>query len=320
MNELTFCIAYLNEQEQLEKTLESIRNNCGNKVDIIVIDDASYNNYDHSHCKEKYNVNKWITHTTRQGSSLSKHEAVMLSETPYFMFCDSHIRLMSPNFAETLVNHIKSDPECIYCTGMRQLTADSNDEPIDNIFTQGAYANHLVYCHGINYVLNPKDKHLNAIYTPAVLGSGYAGSKEFFNKIKGFEEHEGYGSEEITLAYKAWLYGNGCKSLRDVYIGHIFRKNGFPYIVQLGEPLYNLMATVYCCCPEDEFVNSIHRWATEESKNRFTYAFKRFVVNLPRLVESRKYYNSIQKRSYSDFVKFNEEFIKYNNIKPRTKK
>lgn len=320
MKDLTFCIAYLNEEKELENTLASIRDNCGDSVDIIVIDDASYNGYDHSHCKEKYNVNKWITHETRQGSSLSKHEAVMLSETPYFILCDSHIRLLSSDFAKTLVNHIKSDTECIYCTGMRQLSVESDGKPVDNIFTQGAYVNHLIQPHGVNYVINPKDKHLNSIHTPSVLGSGYAGSKYFFNKIKGFEEHEGYGSEEITLAYKAWLYGNGCKSLRDVYIGHIFRKDGFPYKVQLGEPLYNIMATIYCCCPEDEFLNAMHRWVTEEPKNRFGYAFKRFTTNLPCLIESKKYYNSIQKHSYSDFIKFNAEFIKYNNIKPKTKK
>ncbi len=47
-NKLTIIIPFFNEEEEIRNTVVSIRNSVGNRVDILLIDDASDSQYDYA--------------------------------------------------------------------------------------------------------------------------------------------------------------------------------------------------------------------------------------------------------------------------------
>lgn len=72
-NKLTVVIPVLNEGEELATTLNEVRRTAGENVDIIVVDDASYDGFDYKSIAEKHDA-KYIHHKERKGSGPSKQD------------------------------------------------------------------------------------------------------------------------------------------------------------------------------------------------------------------------------------------------------
>lgn len=91
-NKLTVVIPVLNEGEELATTLNEVRRTAGENVEIIVVDDASYDGLDYKSIAQKYATN-YIHHNERKGSGPSKQDGIDHCQTPFFIVIDAHMRL-----------------------------------------------------------------------------------------------------------------------------------------------------------------------------------------------------------------------------------
>ena len=95
-NKISVLIPFLNEKEELGRTIKFIRDTAGDRVDIVVVNDCSYDGYDYESDIAPYNVKYHVT-KQRIGSSAGKQLCVDLCETPYFLVLDAHCRMWTPN-------------------------------------------------------------------------------------------------------------------------------------------------------------------------------------------------------------------------------
>lgn len=67
MNKLSVVMSFLNEKEEVRQTVSSIRNTVGNRVDIVVVNDASDLDYNYEKDLEGFNV-RYYTNKNRVGA------------------------------------------------------------------------------------------------------------------------------------------------------------------------------------------------------------------------------------------------------------
>lgn len=124
---------------------------------------------------------------------------------------------------------------------------------------------------------------------PVVLGATYCSSKQYWDKIRGFQGLCQYGAEEEYISVKAWLEGGGCKFMPDIIIGHIYRKTS-PYKTHSLQMLYNRFVMTSTLFPRPE-----HMYASVVAKkiNFTAYKSVSFFLNQDNdyLQELKAYYN-----------------------------
>lgn len=86
LNKLTVIIPFLNEDDEVYNTVKSIRDTSDNLLPIILINDASTDDYDYKSVAKEFNT-QYVLHTERKGVAASCDESVDLSETKYFLLC-----------------------------------------------------------------------------------------------------------------------------------------------------------------------------------------------------------------------------------------
>lgn len=87
----TVIITFLNEGDEVGLTCKSVRETCGDKVDIIVINDNSDDGYDYFNSLKQYNI-RYYKNDERKGCTVCRHMAVNYCDTPYFIILDAHCR------------------------------------------------------------------------------------------------------------------------------------------------------------------------------------------------------------------------------------
>ena len=86
---------------------------------------------------------------------------------------------------------------------------------------------------------------------PAVLGAGYAASKRYWKHLRGLEGLKSYGSDEPYMSLKAWMEGGCCTLLKNVVIGHIYRKSS-PFKRFTEEEIYNRLLVANLLLPHSD--------------------------------------------------------------------
>lgn len=104
MAKITVIIVFLNEGAEVENTLLSIRGHSQESdVDILLINDASTDNYDYKSIARRYNAQYYV-HTQRIGAASSRNEGVNLCKTNYFILLDAHMRIFQNDWVAILTN------------------------------------------------------------------------------------------------------------------------------------------------------------------------------------------------------------------------
>lgn len=122
MKKLTVILAFLNEGNELDKTLESLDKdpNFRKKCECILVNDGSTDDYDYETVAKRYDA-FYIHHQVQMGSSYSKNEGVEFSRTPYFLILDAHMRALTDNWVNKLIKALSKDHNALYCCGCRSL-------------------------------------------------------------------------------------------------------------------------------------------------------------------------------------------------------
>lgn len=240
-NKLTVVIAFLDECEEVGRTVRSVRETVGDQVDVIVINDHSKNDYDYDADLKGLNVHYYFN-KFRIGAAASKEKGVQISSTPYFILLDAHMRFYDKNWLNRLVEELHQNSNRLLCCQTLVLVKRKNGKIIRKKGgkTFGAYFlfNRKDYMPQIRWNPHCQTKYLTNNQISGVLGASYCTSKNYWNKIYGLQGLIHYGQEEAYISFKAWLEGGGCYLVPDVVIGHIYREK-FPYPVFSSMMIYN---------------------------------------------------------------------------------
>ena len=137
---LTIIIPFLNEGEEIARTVSSVRETTKEKVNIILINDCSSDGYDYLSVAKAYDC-EYICHTERKGVAGSRNEGVERCSTPYFLLLDGHMRFYEYGWDHRLEELLKQHTRAVLCGRSKVLRINENNEVVDTTEpnTYGAY-------------------------------------------------------------------------------------------------------------------------------------------------------------------------------------
>ena len=241
-NELTPVIPFINEGEEVARTVRSARQYVGDAVDILVVNDHSYDGYDYETDLAGLNV-RYVYNRINIGAAASKEKGARLCTTPYFILIDAHMRFYDAAWLTRYLEVLKADDRRIVCCQTKWLSkkdgvvAEGNKADTRGAFLRFEDVDVLPGIHWGHFRLRGMAPH----QVPAVMGATYGASKRYWNRIRGLQGLIHYGCEEAYMCIKAWLVGGECCFLDDVAIGHIYREAA-PYPHRSAESFYNNVA------------------------------------------------------------------------------
>lgn len=241
--DLTIIIPFLNEKEEVENTLKSIRDHSNTDIPILVIDDGSDDGYDYESVARRYGAT-YIRNSERMGVAASRDKGVDLCQTSYFLLLDSHMRFYECVWADRLLSLLQEDDRTLLCAQTKVLNRTDDGEVIENqiaVSTYGAFVD-IPGDKGITLLARwiARDLYPDELVVeiPSVLGAGYAASKRYWQYLQGLRGLIYYGSDEPFISIKVWKEGGRCLLVKDVVIGHIYRTEA-PYVIEPIHVLYN---------------------------------------------------------------------------------
>ena len=302
---LTAVISFLNEGEEVRRTVESILEFSEDNVDIIVINDGSHTLYDYEEMLKPFENVTYFRNEKRLGVATCRDMGVELAKTPYFILLDSHMRFYKTGWVDKIVNLLEEDDRRIFCCQTKALEKDESEEVVPKkaktVF--GARINLT----DDEIMVDPKwisdrnhDPDSDVVDIPCVLGASYSSSKRYWKYLRGYEGLRLYGYEEPYISMKAWLEGGRCCLIKDIEVGHIYRRRS-PYRIAYDEPMYNRMLIATLLLPED-LRQRVFENCRKRDEKTFGIASKLLEDNKQKIEELRKYYQTIFRRDF-DFIK-----------------
>jgi glycosyltransferase involved in cell wall biosynthesis len=245
LKRLSIVMPYLNEGEEPYLTaLNILETTRPGEVEIIAVDDGS--NEPHTSPGILPQV-RMFRNNMRRGSGASKHLGASMAQTPNLLIIDAHMRFRNDQWLQRIVDALEREPQTVFCTTCVQLTPENME--MDKARTK-YYGANLVLVNNDNpdasiaaQIIEPKwapEREGDEYEIPCVLGANYAVKAEWFGRIGGMEGLQQWGGEEAFLSLKSWRAGGACKLLKNVEIGHRFRKNA-TYVTPIYHMYYNKM-------------------------------------------------------------------------------
>ncbi|MDE5935725.1 MAG: glycosyltransferase [Muribaculaceae bacterium] len=302
---LTAVIPFLNEGEEVGRTVASVLEFARDKVEIIVINDGSNALYDYEEMLAPFPHVTYVRNEKRLGVAACRDMGVEMTKTPYFILLDAHMRFYREGWVDQITDLLDEDDRRIFCCQTKALEKDESDEivPMRAKTAYGARINLT----DENCLLDPKwrcipdpDPESTVIDVPCVLGATYAGSRRYWKYLRGYEGLRLYGLEEPYISMKAWLEGGRCQLIKDIEVGHIYRRR-FPYRVANDEIMYNRMLIASLLLPDDiktRVFEACRRW----NEAIYFRVNELLAENAGTIDELKEYYRSIRQRDF-DFVK-----------------
>lgn len=311
---LTVIIPFLNEGEEVVNTVKSIRDTVRNAVDIITINDLSTDGYPYHEQLSEYGV-YYVFNKERKGVAASRDLGVSLCKTPYFLLLDGHMRFYSNDWCEILTSLLNRNDRCVLCCQGRPLQKEDgvvSELSVDNS-TFGAYfpfekGRSLV---DIRWNTNEISRNSNLEPISAVLGAGYASSKRYWKYLKGLDGLLSYGSDESFISLKVWMEGGKCLLVKNVVIGHIYRKSS-PFRRYRQVEVYNQLLISYLLFPQALHARNLAYFYMNE-KEGYDYAVSKIAKEKKKWIKQKDYFSHIHTRDFSYIVKLQDYIASCNS-------
>lgn len=301
MDKITVIIVFLNEGIEVENTVRSIRKHSVlEQVDILLINDASDDNYDYRRVAKLYQT-RYYKNPYRKGISRSRDDGVNLCVTNFFILLDAHMRVYQYNWVDILISQLKQDPYCIFCCQTIPLNSIGDVKP-NFTFNYGAYVD--IPSFEIKWNEIDIDTQSDCYEIPCILGASYASNKKYWNTIRGYSGLKTYGFEEQLISVKSKLAGNGCKLIKSIEFGHIFRElSQVPYKMINSDFMYNKLYVIslFLGC---DVANSLAE--TEEKKRISEIILKNIKPKVEKFYEN-EWNRKTFKKDISSFLEFNNK-------------
>jgi len=249
---ISVCMTVRNDQEEANATIKSIRDTCGDAVELICVDDGS----DKPLKLDDKNVVFRTVHG-RAGVGPARHIAATMASRKHLLIIDAHMRF-EPGWYEKALERLESSDDTLWGCTCVHLNAENMQMKPENRFYNGATLNFFGpnknrpnLMQFIEPVWIPQAQHpKNNDVIPCVLGAAYFMPRSLFFKIGGMRMLRHWGSSEPYLSLKVWLAGGECRQMTDVRIGHQFR-TATTYTYKISASLYNKLMIAATLFPED---------------------------------------------------------------------
>lgn len=303
--ELTIIIPFLNEGDEVENTLASIKATTTTDCKVILINDASTDNFNYSTVARKYDC-VYVEHSRRAGVAGSRQEGVELCDTPYFLLLDAHMRFYDIGWDAVLISYLDRYPRAVIC-GQTRFLYKTKDGIEEDTSDSTPYAGYIDFEHKelFRVVWNKVniESQSNIVEVPCIIGAAYACNKQYWQRLEGLSGLITYGTDEELISIKVWLEGGRCLLIKDWVAGHIYRKE-FPYEVSHCDTIYNRLFTAELLLPysikRDLFIRM-----RQSGRAEFEKAYDMMRLNYPQIKQQKAYIKSISTNSIEDFLAFN---------------
>lgn len=297
---ISVIITVLDDYEETQKTIASIRATAGD-IEIVVVDDSSQ--VPLSLVDKKAIL---IRNESRAGVAASRDIASHKCTGDFIFICDSHMRFAPGWFQSAMIATKAGNTVAHTCTCLG-LTPSNMDISRPNGEYSGAsinfYGDDRVKPHAPKQILEGvwMGHHDGDGYPVAcMMGACYLLPKDFFHHVGGLKLLKGWGSDEPFLSLKWWLAGGEIRVCKSVRVGHQFRDVA-SYRTDQWKPLYNKLAVGHTCLPLERARKLI--FLIPNSKE-LTEAKKHIDDDWNFLLAERAYYESIFCRSFEWYLQY----------------
>ena len=242
--QLSLIIPFLNEGEEVERTVKSFLEHGGaGNVDVIVINDCSYDSYPYMEYLVAIPGVSYFLNRERLGVAGSRDKGVALCRTPYFLLLDAHMRAYDDLWTTEIPRLLRENDRRILCCQTKFLRKLSNNIIEEIPEAPKSFGARLVFSTNtpipsIEWVKSERDKTSPTERIQAVLGAGYATSTIYWTHIDGLKGLKQFGCDEQLISLKTWLEGGECLLIKNVVLGHIYR-DYMPYCLSPTILTYN---------------------------------------------------------------------------------
>lgn len=311
---ITVIIVFLNEQEEVKYTLDSLYSHIEHEIDVILINDCSDDTYDYLSDIKKYSV-RYVENKERLGVAKSRDLGVSLSETPYFLFLDAHMRFYDCNWYQILLNELLNDKRCIICSQTKILKKVNGQvcECENEAESYGAYTDLFdpLQFFELRWLFTQSldESNNTVIDIPCIIGAAYACNKDYWLYLNGLWGLERYGLDEAYICIKVWLEGGRCKLAKNFITGHIYRTNP-PYCVEDLFWIYNKILVSFLLLPSfliSKLLSKLKFYVAD----RVDLSLQRIYGNIDSVLFYRKYYKQIFVNNFNFYYRKN--FRSFNN-------
>ena len=298
MKELSIVIPFMNEGENLKRTLISIMETATCPIDIIAINDNSTDDYPYMELEKSFGI-RMIENDKRIGPAACREMGISAIETPYLLTVDAHMQFYKNDWCNAIIKQLRKRTNSIYCCQTRVL---NENWEIEAGTPFGARINFtddekLLEPEWVYEDISPES---GLIEIPCVLGATYFTSKSYWKYLRGLEGLKMYGNEEPYISVKAWLEGGGCFLLKEIAIGHVYRKV-LPFSDGITYRIYNKLLIAETLFPTD-LKQTIYSKIEKLSPAEFREAKEWLIKNYTSIKELKQYYKTILNKDINGYI------------------
>lgn len=305
---LTVIIPFLNEGDEVVNTVASVREFAGDSVDVIVINDFSYDGIDYGELLRPYGVYYYVNFE-HKGVAASRDFGVEHCRTPYFLLLDAHMRFYEAEVFKTITEMLDADDRQLLCCQSTAIMPDPSTGKMvpreDYPLAYGAYIPMKIGTRipDIDWKKQERLPNQSIEDIPVVLGAGYAASRQYWQYLKGLEGLLGYGSDEVYISLKVWFEGGRCVLLKKHILGHYYRSCS-PYLTDNVELMHNSLLIAELLLP-DKLKSYCYASAMVFNYRNYSWATQLLKQNNSHIEVLRNYYSEILTQSYRSFETIN---------------
>ena len=212
---ISVVITAFNEGDEVQRTVDSVRENTPSPHEIILVDDGSTDGC----CEREVSRVRLVRHPERIGVAFSRNSGCQFAQGDVLAFLDAHQRV---------------NPGCLdACAALARDSAGIVWPAVQNFGDddQIGYGANLVLSREHGYFegrwrLRPPAEEIVPITT--LICPGYVMSRAVYVRVRWVEALRGWGASEPAIAIKAFFTGVPILHFRAPHAWHLFRKE-IPY-------------------------------------------------------------------------------------------
>ncbi len=303
--EASLIIGYHNEAGLVQLLLESITPNIKNRIEVILVDDASTQTYDYEYDGEIVKVKL----EERKGIGNAFDVGVSRARTNNIILAGGDIVFKDDRWLSCFLHDLNMNSRGLYCGACLNLHEHSLDVQASGIILgYGAYINVFVEKETIfqtKWIGEKLDK--GVVYSiPCVLGALYAITKEWYEYIQGFKGHLYWGCLEPYISIKNYMLGGTNLIDTRVEAGHWFIEKTNRFTVESWQVAYNKVMTTFVLGGDltDKLFDNVNYVTGVDIAAQYLQDNRKKEIE-----ELRDYVKRTQKRTLSQFMTWQNSLI-----------
>lgn len=298
---ISIVMTVRNDQDEANRTIKSIRDTAGDRVEIVVIDDGS----DVPLVLDDQRVAFYRVHG-RCGVGPARHLGATIASRPWLLIIDAHMRFEA-GWLEIAEARLKEHDRTLFCGTCVGLDRGNMEMSRPNSVYSGAFIRFVGPDESTGKMQFLEAKWIRSAVAdneeiPCVLGACYFIQRSFFFQIGGLRMLTGWGNDEEFLSLKTWLAGGSVRLLKPVRIGHQFR-TATTYTTKTAAILRNklmIAATIFPQPAAERFAD-LMRLHTQPP-GEIALAIQLAKNDQPQIECERAMYNAVFGRSFEGWL------------------